>query len=243
MSVQGTPFVGLRELDVQTVYGTQPVVFYIAEKLVHKIIIGMARRVQDKAGLERVARVAVEDRNTWSRDERETIECLVTKRQMGRAEEWILSRFIKKRGMEVFRDTMKASGTPFTSISHSTKAIAVSFSDVPAGIDHEVIESRDANWSRRMDPSGDAACLEDFLSTWRRPPRPEAETMLWAAKEAALKAWGIAKVGSVPAVRVAGREGRIGARMTTETGDERGCTILLQAEENCILALALNDQA
>ncbi len=242
MPDQGSPFVDLRELDAQSAYGTQPVVFYIAEKLVHRIVIGMARRVQDKAELERIARAAGFDLSTWDRDERETIGCLVNKQQIGRAEEWILSRLIKKRGVEVFRNTTGTSATPFTSISHSTKAVVVSLSDVPAGIDHEVVEPRDASWSRRMDPDGDAADFESFISAWRLTSRPEAETMLWAAKEAALKAWGIARVGLVPRVRIAGQDGHIDARMVDEAKDERSCTVLIHAQEGCVLALALNDE-
>ncbi|MBN2153509.1 MAG: hypothetical protein JW839_18790 [Candidatus Lokiarchaeota archaeon] len=237
-----SPFVDLRKLDVHAVYGAQPVAFFIAGQLVHHVIVGMARRVQDRAELERVARVAGGDATTWSPHEREAIECLVAKQRVGRAEEWILSRYIKKRGTEVFRDVTGSSGTPFTSISHSAAAVVVSLSDVPAGIDHEVIEPRGKSWSRRMDPGGDTRRLAGFLSAWLRPSLPETETMVWAAKEASLKAWGIAQVASVPSVRIDGREGRICASIMDGTADERRCKVLLRVEEGCVLALALNDQ-
>jgi len=243
MSIQGTPFIDLQEIGVQAVYETLPVKFYKIENLTHRVIIGMANRVQDKAKLERITRVAGSDQETWDSSEQEAIGCMVAKKQMGRAEEWILSRFIKKRGMGVFRNVTGISANTFTSISHSTKAVVVSFSDIPAGIDHEVIEVRGTGWARKMDPGGDVARIMEFLSAWQRPSAPEAETMTWAAKEAALKAWGIAKTGLVPRVRISGHEGQVVARLVTDAGDERGCTILLRSIEGCVLALALYEEA
>jgi hypothetical protein len=239
MSIQGTPFVELRELVAQAVYGTQRVTFYILENQEHQIIIGMARRVQDKAKLERFARVAGDDEDTWNRDERETIECLVGKQQVGRAEEWILSRLIKKRGTDAFRDATGASGTPFTSISHSTKAIVVSFSDAPAGIDHEVVEARDPIWALKMDPERETIPLGRFLGTWRQLSKNCLETIAWASKEASMKAWGINRLGLLPGIKVSGSGESIITRALSNEKKEVQCRVFLAVDATGVLAIAL----
>ncbi|MEX2684095.1 MAG: hypothetical protein Q6373_021175 [Candidatus Sigynarchaeota archaeon] len=243
MSIQSTPLVDLQEIDVQDAYETCLVRFYKIESTPYRTIIGMAQRVQDRTNLERMARVAGYDQATWNLDEMEAIGCMVAKNQISRAEEWILSRLIKKRGMEVFKNVTRTSADAFTSISHSTKAVVVSFSDMPSGIDHEVIEDRGMGWAKRMDPCGDTVHIMSFLSAWHRPSMPEAETMVWAAKEAALKAWGIAKTGLIPRVRIASLGGKIAAHLVTDAGTELDCTILFITQEGCIIALAINEKA
>ncbi|NMC03612.1 MAG: hypothetical protein GYA24_00295 [Candidatus Lokiarchaeota archaeon] len=239
MAAQGSPFVDLNEIDVQPVYKTQRLMFYTVENQAYQIAIGMANRLQDRAAVELFARMAGEDRDTWSDAEGETIECLVDKAQVGRAEEWVLSRLIKKRGADVFRDALKTTGTPFTSISHSTKAVAVLFSDVPAGIDHEVIEARDASWASRMDPDREAIPLGNFLGTWRQLTTDCLQTITWAAKEASMKAWAFNRLGLLPGIKIDGRGTMITTRAVTNEKKEIRCQILLHVDLTGVLAIAL----
>jgi hypothetical protein len=241
MSSQANPFFDLGKVVHQASIEHYTADFHAIKVANHDVVVGMARRARNNARQEMLLTSALRENEKWGNEEAKQITEYSMKKQFARGEEWILSRFIEKHGIPLFHGYFGIIKSPCISISHSIDMVVVAFSDATVGIDHETVEARDASWHSKMDPANDAPRLAAFLSRWKDILMPTTETILWAMKEATMKAWGERDLGLLPAITTQGSKDSIRSVIPGQQSGQRCCWNLVQLDVHGVLAIAFKD--
>jgi hypothetical protein len=208
-----------------------------------KMVLGLAKRSTRVEARKHLITFADQASTSWNQIDQEMLITMKQRNALARAEEFILSRLIIDHGIPLHAAIENVQGkATFISITHSSSTVAVLISNIPIGIDHELIQARHDSWRRKIDPSNQIDELIAFFQQWIITSRPAIETAAWCIKEATLKVYGREKnIESLPGISIQIVGGKL---ITAIPGMDGKCEarVLIDQEGNVpsVLAIAID---